>query len=189
VPWVCKYSFAYFYNPIFTFLDPTEIFPLAIRAKGNAFGIVGRYISAGINSANSLGWSIGCGSVSLAAPNMFQSLGPSTFYIHAVFNLFAILIVYCFYPETSCRTLEEVWIPLQKEKSSNSFRSTYYSPVIRFGSGIQRKDSKNSNWNILISCMVLSGNRRTLGLLSLLRISVRRIRFKGQSLSRRTLVA
>ncbi|KAN0116906.1 general substrate transporter [Hyaloscypha variabilis] len=94
-------SFVFVYNFVFasTWLSvpwvyPTEIFPLAIRAKGNAFGIVG--------------WSIGCGSVSLAAPNMFQGLGPSTFYIHAVFNLFAILIVYCFYPETSCRTLEEI---------------------------------------------------------------------------------
>jgi len=94
-------SFVFVYNFVFasTWLSvpwvyPTEIFPLAIRAKGNAFGIVG--------------WSLGCGSVSLAAPNMFQSLGPSTFFIHAVFNLFAIAVVYCFYPETSCRTLEEI---------------------------------------------------------------------------------
>ena len=55
-----------------------------------------------------VGWSLGCGSVSLAAPNMFQALGENGFYIHAVFNIFAIAIVYCFYPETSCRTLEEV---------------------------------------------------------------------------------
>ena len=30
------------------------------------------------------------------------------FYIHAVFNLFAVAIVYCFYPETANRTLEEI---------------------------------------------------------------------------------
>lgn len=96
-------SFVFVYNFVFaaTWLSvpwvyPTEIFPLAIRAKGNAFGIVG--------------WSIGCGSVSLAAPNMFSGLGASTFYVHAVFNLIAIVIVYCFYPETSCRTLEEVYV-------------------------------------------------------------------------------
>lgn len=39
---------------------------------------------------------------------MFGTLGPNGFYIHAVFNLFAIGFVYCFYPETACRTLEEV---------------------------------------------------------------------------------
>lgn len=39
---------------------------------------------------------------------MFGALGPNAFYIHAVFNLFAVVIVYCFYPEVSCRTLEEI---------------------------------------------------------------------------------
>ena len=39
---------------------------------------------------------------------MFGALGPSAFYIHAVFNLFAVAIVYCFYPEVACRTLEEI---------------------------------------------------------------------------------
>jgi hypothetical protein len=95
--------------------DPSEIFPLAIRSKGNAFGIVGQspheQESPVIHLADiyyAVGWSLGCGSVSLAAPNMFGALGPQAFYIHAVFNLIAILIVYCVYPETSCRTLEEV---------------------------------------------------------------------------------
>ncbi|KAK4901019.1 hypothetical protein LTR49_027372 [Elasticomyces elasticus] len=94
-------SFIFIYDFIFaaTWLSvpwvyPTEIFPLVIRAKGNAFGIVG--------------WSIGCGTVSLAAPKMFGALGPSAFYIHAVFNLFAVAVVYCFYPEVACRTLEEI---------------------------------------------------------------------------------
>ncbi|KAK4955690.1 hypothetical protein LTR10_006629 [Elasticomyces elasticus] len=94
-------SFIFIYDFIFaaTWLSvpwvyPTEIFPLVIRAKGNAFGIVG--------------WSIGCGTVSLAAPKMFGALGPSAFYIHAVFNLFAVAVVYCLYPETACRTLEEI---------------------------------------------------------------------------------
>ncbi|KAK0934427.1 hypothetical protein LTR29_014018 [Friedmanniomyces endolithicus] len=94
-------SFIFIYDFIFaaTWLSvpwvyPTEIFPLVIRAKGNAFGIVG--------------WSIGCGTVSLAAPKMFGALGPNAFYIHAVFNLFAVAVVYCFYPEVACRTLEEI---------------------------------------------------------------------------------
>ncbi|KAL1966266.1 hypothetical protein VTN77DRAFT_4619 [Rasamsonia byssochlamydoides] len=92
-------AFVFVYNFVFaaTWLSVpwiSEIFPLAIRAKGNAFGIVG--------------WSLGCGSVSLAAPKMFGSLGPNAFYIHAVFNLLAIVIVYGVYPETSCRTLEEI---------------------------------------------------------------------------------
>ncbi|KAF2092370.1 MFS monosaccharide transporter [Rhizodiscina lignyota] len=94
-------SFVFVYDFVFAttwlvvpWVYPTEIFPLAIRAKGNAFGIVG--------------WSLGCGSVSLAAPSMFGKLGPNGFYIHAVFNLFAMACVYFFYPETACRTLEEI---------------------------------------------------------------------------------
>lgn len=55
-----------------------------------------------------IGWSIGCGTVSLAAPKMFGALGPEAFYIHAGFNLFAVAFVYCFYPETCNRTLEEI---------------------------------------------------------------------------------
>lgn len=39
---------------------------------------------------------------------MTSALGPNFFYIHAVFNLAALVMVYCFYPETSCRTLEEI---------------------------------------------------------------------------------
>ena len=39
---------------------------------------------------------------------MFGALGPNAFFIHAVFNLVAIAIVYCFYPETACRTPEEI---------------------------------------------------------------------------------
>jgi len=39
---------------------------------------------------------------------MFSALGPNAFYIHAVFNLFAVAIVFCFYPEVACRTLEEI---------------------------------------------------------------------------------
>jgi hypothetical protein len=56
----------------------------------------------------STGWSIGCGTVSLASPVMFGALGPSASFIHAGFNLFAVAFVYCFYPETACRTLEEI---------------------------------------------------------------------------------
>lgn len=86
---------------------------MVIRAKGNAFGIVGRSTSILARSEMLIlcftkGWSLGCGSVSLAAPSMFGTLGPNGFYIHAVFNLFALVIVYFFYPETTCRTLEEV---------------------------------------------------------------------------------
>ena len=41
---------------------------------------------------------------------MLTLLPPSgdAFYIHAVFNIFAVAIVYCFYPETANRTLEEI---------------------------------------------------------------------------------
>lgn len=39
---------------------------------------------------------------------MFSTIGPSTFFIHAVINIAAIFIVDCFYPQTSCHTLEEI---------------------------------------------------------------------------------
>ncbi|KAK9456030.1 general substrate transporter [Dipodascopsis uninucleata] len=75
-------------------LYPTEIFPLPVRARGNAFGVVG--------------WSIGNGWLTLLCPVMFDSIYERTLYIFGVINVFTIPIVWAFYPETSQRTLEEI---------------------------------------------------------------------------------
>jgi sugar porter (SP) family MFS transporter len=73
---------------------PTEIWPQEIRAKGNAFGV--------------LGWALGGGSTTLAIPTMFEKLGWETLIIFACFNAACLPLVYLFMPETANRSLEEI---------------------------------------------------------------------------------
>jgi sugar porter (SP) family MFS transporter len=75
-------------------LYPAEIFPLEVRAKGNAWGV--------------FGWSIGNGWLTLLCPIMFQQLGEKTLYIFAACNVITIPMVWALYPETNQRTLEEI---------------------------------------------------------------------------------
>jgi hypothetical protein len=67
---------------------------LEVRAKGNAWGVVG--------------WSIGNGWLTLLCPIMFQQLGEKTLYIFAACNAITIPMVWALYPETNQRTLEEI---------------------------------------------------------------------------------
>lgn len=75
-------------------LYPAEIFGLEIRAKGNAWGVVG--------------WSIGNGWLTLLCPIMFKNIGEKTLYIFAACNVITIPMVWALYPETNQRTLEEI---------------------------------------------------------------------------------
>ncbi|KAI9796668.1 MAG: hypothetical protein M1835_003464 [Candelina submexicana] len=75
-------------------LYPAEIFPLEIRAKGNAWGVVG--------------WSIGNGWLGLLCPVMFNALNEKTMYIFGAVNVITIPIVWALYPESNQRTLEEM---------------------------------------------------------------------------------
>jgi MFS family permease len=75
-------------------LYPAEIFPLQIRAKGNAWGV--------------FGWSIGNGWLTLLCPVMFNAIGENTLHIFAACNFIAIPIVWALYPESNQRTLEEM---------------------------------------------------------------------------------
>ncbi|KAK7181091.1 MFS monosaccharide transporter [Paraphaeosphaeria sporulosa] len=75
-------------------LYPAEIFPLEVRAKGNAWGVVG--------------WSIGNGWLTLLCPVMFKALSEKTLYIFAACNAITIPMVWALYPETNQRTLEEI---------------------------------------------------------------------------------
>lgn len=75
--------FVFFFTGIFasTWLDvpftyPTETFPLEVRARGNAFGTVG--------------WGLGCGTVSLLVPVWFAC----TFYSCAFFSQYVLMILY-----------------------------------------------------------------------------------------------
>ncbi|KAF8537071.1 putative MFS monosaccharide transporter [Trichophaea hybrida] len=72
----------------------TEIFPLEVRVKGSAFGVVG--------------WSIGNGWLTLLCPIMFQSIGPWTLVVFAACSLSTLPMVYCLYPETNQRKLEDI---------------------------------------------------------------------------------
>ncbi|GIC84515.1 putative MFS monosaccharide transporter [Aspergillus udagawae] len=73
---------------------PAEIFPLAVRARGNAWGVVG--------------WSIGNGWLTLLCPVMFSSIGEKTLYIFAISNVITIPMVWALYPESNQRTLEDM---------------------------------------------------------------------------------
>ncbi|KAL8878030.1 MAG: hypothetical protein Q9198_004077 [Flavoplaca austrocitrina] len=75
-------------------LYPAEIFPLEVRARGNAWGVVG--------------WSIGNGWLTLLCPVMFDNIDEKTLYIFAACNVITIPMVYCLYPESNQRTLEEM---------------------------------------------------------------------------------
>ncbi len=75
-------------------LYPAEIFPLAVRAKGNAWGVVG--------------WSIGNGWLTLLCPTMFSAIGEKTLYIFGIANAITLPMVWALYPESNQRTLEEM---------------------------------------------------------------------------------
>ncbi|ORY02663.1 general substrate transporter [Clohesyomyces aquaticus] len=76
------------------FIYPTEIFPTWVRAKGNAFGVAG--------------WAVGYGGGTLLVPIMFNGINEKTYYVFGAAMFFYIPIVYCFLPETSGRTLEQM---------------------------------------------------------------------------------
>ncbi|CAH0053596.1 unnamed protein product [Clonostachys solani] len=93
--------FVFLYTAIFgatwltvPWLYPAEIFPLQVRAKGNAWGVVG--------------WSIGNGWCVLLLPTIFDRLNEKTLYIFGGVNVFCIAVVWALYPESNQRTLEEM---------------------------------------------------------------------------------
>ncbi|KAK4120147.1 general substrate transporter [Parathielavia appendiculata] len=94
-------SFVFIFTSVFgatwltvPWLYPAEIFPLQIRARGNALGV--------------FGWSIGNGWLTLLCPVMFNAIGEKTLYIFGACNILAIPVVWALYPETNQRTLEEI---------------------------------------------------------------------------------
>ncbi|KAG8631008.1 hypothetical protein KVT40_000148 [Elsinoe batatas] len=93
--------FVFLYTAIFgatwltvPWLYPAEIFPLQVRARGNAWGVVG--------------WSIGNGWCVLLLPTIFARLQEKTLYIFGAVNALSIVVVWALYPETNQRTLEEI---------------------------------------------------------------------------------
>ncbi|KIK66531.1 hypothetical protein GYMLUDRAFT_257775 [Collybiopsis luxurians FD-317 M1] len=93
--------FVFLYTAIFggtwlaiPWVYPTEIYPLEVRAKGNAWGVVG--------------WSIGNGWLTLLNPIMFNRIAENTLHIFGAINFLTIPMVWALYPETANRTLEEM---------------------------------------------------------------------------------
>ena len=93
--------FVFLYTAIFgatwltvPWLYPAEIFPLQVRAKGNAWGVVG--------------WSIGNGWTVLLLPTIFAKLNEKTLYIFGGVNVLSLVVVWALYPESNQRTLEEM---------------------------------------------------------------------------------
>lgn len=94
-------SFVFIFTSVFgatwltvPWLYQAEIFPLHVRAKGNAWGVVG--------------WSIGNGWLTLLCPVMFDSIGENTLHIFGACNVLSIVMVWALYPESNQRTLEEM---------------------------------------------------------------------------------
>ncbi|KAF4978068.1 hypothetical protein FZEAL_5494 [Fusarium zealandicum] len=94
-------SFVFIFTSVFgatwltvPWLYPAEIFPLQVRAKGNAWGV--------------FGWSIGNGWLTLLCPVMFSKIGENTLHIFGACNFLAIPMVWALYPESNQRTLEEM---------------------------------------------------------------------------------
>jgi len=94
-------SFVFVFTSVFgatwltvPWLYPAEIFPLQVRAKGNAWGVVG--------------WSIGNGWLTLLCPVMFNAIGENTLHIFGAANFLSLVVVWALYPESNQRTLEEM---------------------------------------------------------------------------------
>ena len=102
-------------------LYPAEIFPLAVRARGNAWGVVGWSIGNGwlvrITRCDEFIAFIFFGSLltnpfylfqTLLCPVMFDSIGEKTLYIFGASNVITIPMVWALYPESNQRTLEDM---------------------------------------------------------------------------------
>ncbi|GME31087.1 hypothetical protein V499_06105 [Neofusicoccum parvum] len=94
-------TFVYVYTFVFgatwltvPWLYPAEVFPLQVRAKGNAWGVVG--------------WSVGNGTLTLVLPYIVSAINEKMFYIFGVVNVLSIPIVWALYPESNQRSLEEM---------------------------------------------------------------------------------
>jgi hypothetical protein len=88
-------------------LYPAEIFPLAVRAKGNAWGVIGWSIGNGWCVSHTLGtFHIAADSQTLLLPVCFEHIGEKTYYLFGIANAISIPIVWAFYPESNQVSLE-----------------------------------------------------------------------------------
>ena len=116
--------FVFLYTMIFgatwltvPWLYPAEIFPLEVRARGNAWGVVGWSIGNGwtvcclhyhADLLLEMRWLIFLHQKVLLLPTMFAALNEKSLYVFGAVNVLTIVIVWALYPETNQRTLEEM---------------------------------------------------------------------------------
>ncbi|CAI0650243.1 unnamed protein product [Colletotrichum noveboracense] len=91
-----NFVFGFFFTPlgIISWVYPAEIFPLEIRALGNAL-------------TTFTNWTVNLILVSLS-PQALTAVGFKFFYVFFVFNMIAAVCYYLFYPETRGKTLEQM---------------------------------------------------------------------------------
>jgi MFS family permease len=133
--------FVYLYTAVFgatwltvPWIYPAEIFPLRVRAKGNAWGV--------------FGWSIGNGWLTLLCPVMFNAIGEKTLYIFGASNFIGLAMVWAFYPESARRTLEEMdmlfasdsWFVWDAEREFK--RQIEANPELEHARHARRKDAE-----------------------------------------------
>ncbi|KAJ0364997.1 hypothetical protein COL26b_012259 [Colletotrichum chrysophilum] len=91
-----NFVFGFFFTPlgIISWVYPAEIFPLEIRALGNAL-------------TTFTNWTVNLILVSFS-PQALTAIGFKFFYVFFVFNMIAAVCYYLFYPETRGKTLEQM---------------------------------------------------------------------------------
>jgi len=119
-------------------LYPAEIFPLQVRARGNAFGVIG--------------WSIGNGWLTLLCPVMFEAISEKTLYVFAISNVITIPMIWALYPESNQRTLEEIdvlfqgksWWVWDGEKRFREMKESGVGVVGMAGGGLKKMDLEDA---------------------------------------------
>ncbi|KAF4555676.1 Sugar (and other) transporter-like protein 36 [Elsinoe fawcettii] len=94
---VCMFVFISFFSigwQGMAWLWAVELIPLPVRGPANALATSANWLSNFV--------------VVLVAPVAFATIGWRTYVIFAATNLFFAPVIYLFYPETGCRSLEEV---------------------------------------------------------------------------------
>jgi sugar porter (SP) family MFS transporter len=104
---VMIFLYNFFYSSgwnLFGWLYPSEILPITIRAQGNALTVTSNWLFAFM--------------VVMVTPVMFNSLGWKTYIVYAAFNAVMLPVIHFFYPETSCRSLEEMDVIFAKSRNA-----------------------------------------------------------------------
>ncbi|ETN38045.1 uncharacterized protein HMPREF1541_07668 [Cyphellophora europaea CBS 101466] len=125
-PGIVAAVFLFVFNSFFaigwlgmTWLYPTEVVPLRIRAPANAL-------------ATSANWAFNF-MVVMITPVAFSSIGYQTYIIFAVINAAIVPCVYFFFPETAYRSLEEMDSIFRKTKSIFSLVKTAKNEPHHYG--------------------------------------------------------